>query len=229
MATSPEAVRAQLAAITAAAAADMAAEVARSPLGIRLQTLLDALPLIVPTYYDAAGLLAADWYDELRDESRPSTTFAPTVIGDPATDWIEREVAKYRVDIDADLETEMARLVAETERLAEKEIARGFRDSVLGNTRSDREAIGWSRVARAGACKFCRMLADKGAVYRSESTATFGAHTDCHCAARPEFRNGEHGPEANAMQYLASQKRRTPADRERLRAYLNTNYPDLPG
>ena len=229
MATSPEAVRAQLATVTAAAAADMAAEIARTPLEGRLQALLDALPLIVPTYYDAAGLLAVSWYDELRDAAQPSTVYAPSVIGDPETDWIEREVAKLRVDTDADFELEVQRLVAETEQLAEKEISRGFRDSVLGNTRSDADAIGWSRVARPGACKFCVMLAGKGAVYRSESTAIFGAHKKCHCAARPEFRNGEHGPEANAVQYLASQKRRTNADRAKVRAYLNENYPDHPG
>jgi hypothetical protein len=229
MATSPDAVRVELAAITSAAAADMAAEIATAPVETRLDTLLQALPLIVPTYYDAAGLLAVSWYDELRDEAAPTSAYIPEIIGDPTTDWIEREIAKFRLDVEADFEAEVQRMTKEAARLAEKEIARGFRDSVLGNARTDDEAIGWSRVARPGACKFCRMLADKGAVYRSESTATFGAHTDCHCAARPEFRNGEHGPEASAMQYLASQKRRTDADRAKLRAYLNTNYPDLPG
>jgi hypothetical protein len=72
------------------------------------------------------------------------------------------------------------------------------------------------------------MLADRGAVF-SEATASFAAHTDCHCAARPEFANGEHGPEASVEQYLASTKNRTPAQRARLREYLNENYPDAPG
>jgi hypothetical protein len=229
MATSPDAIRAQLIAVAAAAGTDLAAEAGAAATGQQLQTLLDALPLVVPAYYDAAGLLAAYWYDELRDETRPTSAYVPEVIGDAATDWIEREVAKSLVDVEADFERELERLLAEAAALAEKEVARGFRDTIQGNARQDDDAVGWSRIARPGACKFCVMLADKGAVYRSESTATFAAHANCHCAARPEFRNGEHGPEASAVQYLASQKRRTEADRKKLRDYLNKNFPDSPG
>jgi hypothetical protein len=214
--------------VTSAAAADLMAEAANAPLGQRVSTLFAALPLVVPSYYDAAGTLATVWYDEIREESRPTTLYAPSIIGDPATDWIEREVAKIGRELEADFEEELARLLDEAARLAEKEVARGFRDSITGNSRMDEDAIGWSRVARPGACKMCVMLADKGAVF-SEATANFAAHTDCHCAARPEFRNGEHGPEASVEQYLASSKTRTPEQRAQLRDYLNHNFPDAPG
>lgn len=234
MATSPEAVRAQLATITTAAVADLLSEIQRVAPDEQVRTLLSALPLVVPTYYDAAGLLAVSWYGELRDAANPTSTYIPSVIGDPATDWIEREVAKFQTDLEADLERETQRLIDEAAKLADKEIARGFRDSVLGNTRMDEDAIGWSRVVRAGACKFCVMLAGKGAVYRSESTAIFAAHGHCNCAVRPEFRNGTHGPEASTIQYLASSRRAKDdtvqaARNARLREYLNENYPDAPG
>lgn len=229
MATSPDAIRVELTAVASAASADLLAEAGTVAAGQQLSTLLDALPLVVPAYYDAAGLLAASWYDELRDESGPTTAYAPEVIGDSATDWIEREVAKVQVDVEADFERELQRMLDEAAALAAKEVARGFRDTIQGNARQDDEAVGWSRIARPGACKFCVMLAGKGAVYRSESTAIFAAHTNCHCAARPEFRNGEHGPEASAVQYLASQKRRSDAERAKLRDYLNKNFPDSPG
>jgi hypothetical protein len=200
MATPPEAVRTQLAVVTTAAATDLATTAAQATPERSVSTLLNALPLIVPSYYDAAGALAVAWYDERRDESRPTTVYAPNVIGDPATDWIEREVAKFQQTIEADMEGELQRILDEATRLAEKEVARGFRDSVTGNVRMDEEA-----------------------------TANFAAHTDCHCAARPEFRNGEHGPEASVEQYLASTKNRTAKQRKRLREYLNENYPDAPG
>ena len=122
----------------------------------------------------------------------------------------------------------MRRMSDEVSALVGKEVARGFRDSITGNTRQDEDAIGWSRVTRPGACKFCTMVASRGAVFREE-TATFASHTNCHCAARPEFRGGLHGPEASAMQYVASQKRRSPAQQKALRKYLNTNYPDARG
>lgn len=228
MATAPEAVRLELAVVTTTAATQLADAASEVPPGEQVATTLALLPLIVPAYYDAAGSLAVAWYDELRGESSPVTTYAPTIIGDPATDWIDREVEAFREAMVGDLERETQRLLDEAIRLAEKEIARGYRDTILGNVRQDADAIGWSRVARADACKLCVMLAGRGAVYR-EDTANFAAHTDCHCAARPEFRNGEHGPEASVEQYLATSKRRTPAQRAALREYLNKNYPDSPG
>lgn len=227
MATSPEAVRAQLAVVSAAAAADL---VDLSAGARTADAITSALALIVPSYYDAAGSLATAWYDELRDESNPSSVYTPTIIGDPATDWIEREAQKFATSLEGDLETELQRLTDELARLTEKEVARGFRDTVTGNTRQDADAIGWSRIARPGACKFCVMLAgQRRAFYRSDSTASFAAHTDCHCAARPEFKGGDHGPEASVEQYLAAKRRRTDRERARLRAYLNENYPDAPG
>lgn len=228
MATPPEPVRAQLALVTTAAAADLAASVSQATLEQQVEAALDALGLIVPSYYDAAGALAVAWYDEIREESSPASSYTPTIIGDPATDWIEREVTKFAAQIEGELDLRVQAMLDEVLRLTEKEVARGFRDSITGNTRQDDESIGWSRVARAGACKLCVMLADRGAVFR-ETTANFAAHTDCHCAARPEFRNGQHGPEATVEQYLASTKRRSESERARLRAYLNKNYPDARG
>lgn len=229
MATSPDAVRAQLAVVTAAATSEITAAASQVALEQQAIAALVAAGLIVPDFYDAAGSLALAWYDELRDESRPTSTYTPTIIGDPTTDWIEREAAKFQKSLEVDLEREMALMVDEIARLAEKEVARGYRDSILGNARSDEDAIGWSRITRPGACRFCLMLASNGVFYRSESSARFGAHTDCHCAAQPAFRNGERGPEADVVQYLASQKRRTPAQRARVRRYLNENYPDARG
>lgn len=237
MTTAPEAVRSQLAVVSTAAATDLTTTVATAPVESQVRTALEALPLIVPTYYDAAGSLAVAWYGELRDASRPVTTYAPSIIGDPATDWIDQQVRAFRAQIDAtalDLVDETQKVIDEIAALAQKEVARGFRDSILGNTRSDQDAIGWSRVARGGACKFCQMLAGKGSVYRSESSAIFAAHKACNCAARPEFRNGDHGPEASAIQYAASSRRakdeRVQAQRNaRVRAYLNKHYPDARG
>lgn len=224
MATSAEAVRGQLAVVTAAVAQEVSTAAAQVAVERQAGAALAAVNLIVPAYYDAAGSLAVAWYDEIRDESRPSGPYEATIIGDPATEWIEREAARLLRDLDTDLEAEMQSMTNEIIALAAKEVARGFRDSITGNARMDTEAIGWSRVARGGACRFCRMLADKGAVYRSESTAIFGAHKNCNCAARPEFANGEHGPEANVMQYLASTKNRTPEQQYKLKKYLHENY-----
>ena len=235
MATSPDLIRSHLAVVTGYAVADLEGVAAAVPLERSVQAILEATQTVVPAYYDATGELAAAWYDELRDEANPRTVYTPTIIGDPETDWIEREVGRYARELrDVDGETLQLMLAREALRLAEKEVARGFRDTTVGNTRMDSDAIGWSRVARLTACKFCTMLAGRRTLYRSESSARFAAHTSCHCAARAEFRGGDHGPEANVMQYRASSKRaRDDETQERrnreLRKYLNEHYPDARG
>ena len=50
-------------------------------------------------------------------------------------------------------------------------------------------------------------------------------HPNCHCTAAPAFR-GEPVTEAGVVQYVASKRRPTEADRARVRAYLAENYPD---
>lgn len=49
--------------------------------------------------------------------------------------------------------------------------------------------IGWQRIAEPGACKFCRQLATRGAVYTSEATASrtaAGGKYHWHCRCRVE-------------------------------------------
>lgn len=219
--------------MTTAATAQLAVAAADAPPDAVPSLIFDALRLVVPAHYDAAGSLAVAWYDELRDEAQPSTTFAPTIVSEPNTDWIERELQTSFDEIMRDLEREAdvlaAEMLAEAEALVQKEVARGFRDTIDGNAAVDSEAIGWSRHARDTGCKFCRMLARDSVVYRRERSARFAAHANCHCVARPEFANGEHGPEANVYQYLASKRERTPDERAALRDYLNQKYPDAPG
>ncbi|WP_166390294.1 hypothetical protein [Nocardioides ochotonae] len=110
------------------------------------------------------------------------------------------------------------------EPIVQKEIAAGFRDTIRDNVQRDPEAVGWQRKTRgAGSCQFCRMLAAKGAIY-SKATATFAAHERCHCVAQPVWDDGV-GPEASAMQYVASKRKRSAAEKKALRDYLNENYP----
>ena len=51
-----------------------------------------------------------------------------------------------------------------------------------------------------------------------KETVSFAAHKSCGCAARPEFEGGDYGPEASVVQYMASQKNRTPEQRAQVRA-----------
>jgi hypothetical protein len=234
----PEQVRAGLTVVTAAAVADTraVAAVGQTPGDIRA-ALFAAAPLIVGDYSDGSSALALDWYEELRDAANPRRSFTPRSLAVVREDELASSVA-WATEALYDLERDLDRLTEEllreaTERsltllepVIQKDVAAGFRDTVTGNVQVDPDAVGWQRFARPGACKFCVMLADKGAVY-TEATADFAAHTTCHCVCGPSF--DLDAPQASVMQYVASSKNRTPAQRKALRDYLNQNYPDAPG
>lgn len=183
---------------------------------------LAVVPDVVWTYQDAAAGLAADTYDVWRDQERVPGRF----LAAPAAVAVEDQIAAsvrnavgplWTADPDADAARSL--LAGMTTRL----VARGASDTVVEATRRDERAVGWSRVARAGACRFCRMLAGRGGVYRSERSARFAAHDRCHCVATPSW--DADAPDMPVVAYVASQRKQTAADKARVRAFLDANYP----
>ncbi|MFB7377206.1 hypothetical protein ACFC6U_02710 [Kitasatospora purpeofusca] len=63
----------------------------------------------------------------------------------------------------------------------------GGRDAIHTALQDDPGAIGYYRATDASPCYFCALMAGRGAVYKSRSTAAFGAHPHCHCQAVPIF------------------------------------------
>lgn len=59
----------------------------------------------------------------------------------------------------------------------------GGRDAVLNSVAADKQALGWARVTDGNPCYFCLALASRGAVYKTEQTASFEAHDHCGCTA----------------------------------------------
>ena len=87
------------------------------------------------------------------------------------------------------------------------------RQAIIEASHVDKEAKGWARVTEPDACSFCRLLATRGAVYGSEASADFRAHTKqpngsggtCRCHAEPVFNTYE--MTAQARQDLADYQR----------------------
>jgi hypothetical protein len=186
----------------------------------RRAVLLEGVPQIVGYFSEGSAALAADFYEEERELSGARRLFVPElVIADRTVK--ERRAIVWAADplFEGD-ELLAASRLAEVVQLG---TARPYRDTVLGNRRRDPEAVGWRRISSGNGCKFCRMLADRGAVYKRD-TATFASHEHCNCTAQPVFVGSEPGPEASVMQYTASKRGRTPAQKAALRAYLNANY-----
>jgi hypothetical protein len=187
--------------------------------------LLESVPEVIAYYSVGASALAADYYDDERERAAAPRLYVAEPIILDRTVKIRRAVAWASDPLFAD------DFAASESRLAEVvqlETARPYRDTILTNRRRDPSAVGWRRVTRSGSCKFCLMLADKGAIF-SDETARFAAHSHCQCTAQPVFSTDDFGEEASAMQYMASQRKRTPEEKERLREYLNDNFSDFRG
>lgn len=179
--------------------------------------LLELVPATITLWSDGSSALAADWYDDLREEAAPPRRFVAEPVVADRGEKVGRMVAWASEPLFAptpDKAGVALRLLPEVQ----KEIATPFRDTITTNQRRDPAAVGWRRVSSGAGCKFCRMLAGRGAVYRADS-ARFAAHGHCSCTAQPVFA-GQGGDEASVVQYAASKRRKSSADRERVRAYL---------
>lgn len=71
------------------------------------------------------------------------------------------------------------------------------RRTLTDAVQSDRKARGWARLTKPDACSFCRLMATRGAVYKTEETAgrgkpfigegEFKFHDHCACGIEPVF------------------------------------------
>lgn len=178
--------------------------------------LFEVTPTLVAYYSDGSAALAADYYDDVREQAAARGRFMAEPVVNLREEKIRNGLGWATSPLflpEPDTELALSRLAE----VVQLETARPFRDTITTNRRRDPSAIGWQRVS-AGGCKFCRMLADRGAVYR-EATVRFASHPNCHCSAAPAF-EGHPGEEASVMQYVASQRHRTPKQKQALRDYL---------
>jgi len=60
------------------------------------------------------------------------------------------------------------------------------RETVRATSIADPRCEGWERIVSRGACEFCVMIADRGAVFTKDS-ADFQSHGACGCTAAPVF------------------------------------------
>lgn len=69
--------------------------------------------------------------------------------------------------------------------------ANGGRETLLGAVRSDPQAQGYQRVTDGDPCAFCQMIASRGVIAYSESSAGFESHGHCGCTAEPAFEGSQ--------------------------------------
>lgn len=184
--------------------------------------LLRYVPRLTTLYGEAAAVVAADWYDELRAAAAVGGQFT-AVLADPFPARFVEERVRFGV---RHLWTPTPEQTLEFLSGAASEYGlQPGRDTIANSVSSDPQGTGWHRETSATACKFCRMLAGRGGVYRSEAHATFAAHGNCNCVAVPSW--DADAQEVPVSAYVASERtsRMSPEQRERhtarVRAYLS--------
>lgn len=204
--------RQAVAGLTRLASAELASvmeSLAGEPADVVLDALMEVLPALGETYGDAASVLAADYFDEARVAAEVRGRFEATPSRGPerarwealarwGTDPLRPAIQVPAVDDDGGpinyerrrpdrkaaltlLDGGLTRSIADRHRL-----------TIVDNAAADPQARGWVRIARPGACGFCRMLADRvgsgsdPGVYTAAS-ATFKSHDHCGCVAAPSW------------------------------------------
>lgn len=214
MATAEE-IRRALVLVTTSAVDTASSLVTASPDATR-DVLLIATPEIVSYYSDGSAALAADHYDELRDAAGAMGRFVAEPVIELREERLRRGVLWAADALTGEPDETLAR--ARLAEVIQFETARPFRQTITTNARHDPAAVGWQRVTSGSSCKFCQLLAGRGAVYKA-STARFASHAHCDCSAQPVFDSGA-GPQASVLQYVASKRHRSASERQALREHL---------
>lgn len=196
----------------------------RDPFAVR-DALDDFLPELIGGYGDASALLAADFYDMLRDVPPSAATFR-AVMADPPLDLEQfHGTSSWAVGPLLGETPDGGKALSRISGAVTRLVLEPNRETIVRSVAADKQAVGWQRNVRAEACKFCRMLAARGGVYKRE-TALVAAHDNCQCAAVPSW--DQSAKEVPAYAYVASKRTAamSPAQRERHRAQIRDYLAD---
>lgn len=169
---------------------------------------------IIRTRRDTSATLAANYVNifrtlELGDKARPVVpVLAETVTA-------ERLATSLLVTGPVALKQAMTRgvLLGQAVRTASTTSARagmrhalnGGRDSIIETVAKDKTALGWARATSGAPCAFCAMLASRGPVYKTKTSAGGEGHRyhdSCNCIPEPVYHRDAEWP-PGARQYAA--------------------------
>lgn len=138
------------------------------PVQVR-NALLEFFPELVATYGDVSALLSSDFYDMLRD-APPSAASFRAAYAAPVDAAQAQASTRWAVGplFDQDEALFLTNILGATQRLV---LQRG-RDTIFESAAGDPIRTGVARIPRGTkTCKFCIMLASRGAAYSSEVSA----------------------------------------------------------
>lgn len=139
--------------------------------------LLDFFPELVAAYGDAAALLGADFYDELRNVP-PSAASFRALLAEPPDTAQARASARWGVGALFVDEPDPRQALDKLEGAAQRLVLQAARTTIVRSAGRDPVRRGFARVPAGATCAFCTMLASRGFVYATEESA--GKYNDWH-------------------------------------------------
>jgi hypothetical protein len=179
------------------------------PVRIR-DELLQVVPDVVSPYMDMASASAATWYEDMRllayDAPYQAEMFS---MSEAAKSKAPLALASQPEQLDATIRNGLAPLFGKSGSSPlmligggmQRHITNAARGTVIENARRDSVRVGYQRFTKAGCCKFCAMVASRGAVYGSRKAAGGQAfaqkyHDHCRCVVGPVFAGNEYAKTA---------------------------------
>lgn len=181
--------------------------------------LMDLLPILGNTYGAAAAALAADWYDDVREDADVRGSFRAEPAPLPGTARYEA-LARWGVDPLFRAEPDMAAALSLITGGMQRTIANAHRLTIVESSLHDPAAEGWRRIGQGANCDFCNLLISRNAVYK-EATVTFKSHDHCNCIAGPAW---DEGRTVDTVAFQASKRNLSAATKaknnQRVREYI---------
>lgn len=158
-----------------------------------------AVRSLVDQYGAASSSLAATAYEEQREAAGIRSRYSAEPAPAPPDEQVEASLRWAVAELwgGGDLETAQSK----AEGAAQKLVLDQGRETLRQAVRQDRDAVAYARAAALGACSFCKLMASRGAIYKTAGTAGREAderfsgdasvvkfHDNCHCTIIPVFR-----------------------------------------
>ena len=155
-----------------------------------INTFARAAALLAGDGFDQSAATAANYYSLFRIVEGIGSIIVPAAPRPPAEGVVGDLRGAALAGILAARQAGMSIEAAKQEGLVRvagaltKQVLAGGRMTIITGIERDTRALGWVRATSGDPCTFCRMLASRGPVYRSENSAGFEPHD--HCACMPE-------------------------------------------
>jgi hypothetical protein len=177
-----------------------------------IDTFAQAAALLGGTGFDQSGGISARYYRLFRSaEGVPGPGPSIILAKRPGVDVMAGELRgaalsgivnarKAGFAVGAAKSQGLVRVVGALTKL----VLTGGRSTVINTVQRDPQALGWARTTSGDPCAFCRMLAGRGPVYKSDKVADFKPHDSCACGTEVVYRGD--GPTEQSQEYAKEWK-----------------------